>query len=426
MDSDPMELKVSFFPPLYQQRRIWVLDILRRERITEVVDIGCGHGELLAALCQPAPWLGPRSHWRKGLSLQDADNGLTSLFDSVLLDDSETPDLHPVRIAGLDISTRALQSAAELTSPSANTLYTRWESLEVSLWHGSLDSINPTFVDVECIVATEVIEHLTDDLVARFAPVILGVYHPRIFLMTTPSYTFNARFSPPGTSDPSGYVDPTGRTDRVFRNSDHKFEWTPEEFAIWCTTVGKEWGYTAEVGSIGTALEEDPWGRDSQLGGASQTATFRRMDDSNSRRKRERRTRVMYDEMAKKQPHQLVITHHFSPHPHAGRPRDPEEIRAAVLCTFEEWGDAVLRVEDLWFSKDIAVMCGGSIDLLTEIVERETRLYLQRIPGQRKENWTVEIKGGVQRRRDDWSTARRSRCEVEEDPITKLSESSSQ
>lgn len=121
------------------------------------MDIGCGQGELLSALCQPAPWLDPRSHWKNRFNAQDADEGLISLFDNVLLNDSETPDLHPVRVAGLDISARALQSAAELASPSSdNPVYTRWEPLELNLWHGSLDSINSAFEGAECIVATEV------------------------------------------------------------------------------------------------------------------------------------------------------------------------------------------------------------------------------------------------------------------------------
>ncbi|KAG2749524.1 hypothetical protein P692DRAFT_20953293 [Suillus brevipes Sb2] len=51
------QLEASFFPPLYLQRRIWVLDILCREQVTEIVDIGCGEGQLLAVLCQPAPSL---------------------------------------------------------------------------------------------------------------------------------------------------------------------------------------------------------------------------------------------------------------------------------------------------------------------------------------------------------------------------------
>ncbi|KAI6123564.1 hypothetical protein EDD16DRAFT_1546743 [Pisolithus croceorrhizus] len=414
MDAGPAELTISFFPPLHQQRRTWVLDTLRREGVSEIVDIGCGEGKLLATLCQPAPWLGPQSQYRRNTlsSTRNADDCLASMLDDVLLNDSETRDLHPTRIAGLDIDTKALQCAAEDTSPSsANPLYTRWEPLEVSLWHGSLDSINTTFVDVECIVATEVIEHLTDDLVQYFAPVLLGVYHPRIFLMTTPSYTFNARFSPPGTRDLMGHADPTGRTDRVFRHRDHKFEWTIEEFSSWCVTVSKEWGYTVEIGNIGYTLDEDPWGRDKELGGASQVAAFKRMDDSNSKRKRERRTRTVYAALEKKDPHRLVVTHYFAAHPQAGRPHQLEEIGAALLRTFEGWGENVLRVEDLWFSDDTAVLCGGSVELLMEMAERDSRLQLRRVPGQRKGNWTVELLGGVQRPKNNWSAARTSQHE---------------
>jgi hypothetical protein len=36
METDCEPLKVTFFPPLYHQRRIWILDILRREQLTEV------------------------------------------------------------------------------------------------------------------------------------------------------------------------------------------------------------------------------------------------------------------------------------------------------------------------------------------------------------------------------------------------------
>ena len=36
MTSEQDHLKVTFFPPLYLQRRIWVLNVLRREDITSV------------------------------------------------------------------------------------------------------------------------------------------------------------------------------------------------------------------------------------------------------------------------------------------------------------------------------------------------------------------------------------------------------
>lgn len=45
---------VTFNPPLYEQRTQWVLDVLRRERVGSVLDVGCGEGRILEALCQPA------------------------------------------------------------------------------------------------------------------------------------------------------------------------------------------------------------------------------------------------------------------------------------------------------------------------------------------------------------------------------------
>jgi hypothetical protein len=35
---DEQELRVTFYPELYLQRRIWILDILRRENMTQVCD----------------------------------------------------------------------------------------------------------------------------------------------------------------------------------------------------------------------------------------------------------------------------------------------------------------------------------------------------------------------------------------------------
>jgi hypothetical protein len=63
------------------------------------------------------------------------------------------------------------------------------------------------------------IEHLPEQELSRFAPSILGVYRPRILLVSTPNYSFNAKFGAQKM-----YVDPTNRTDRLFRHDDHKFE----------------------------------------------------------------------------------------------------------------------------------------------------------------------------------------------------------
>ena len=72
--------------------------------------------------------------------------------------------LHPVRIAGLDVSRADLECAVEATrrrtpGNGAFALWhdpVRWEPLEAKIWEGSLAVVNPEFVGVECIVSTEV------------------------------------------------------------------------------------------------------------------------------------------------------------------------------------------------------------------------------------------------------------------------------
>jgi hypothetical protein len=147
------------------------------------------------------------------------------------------------------------------------------------------------------------IEHLHDDELSKFAPILLGVYHPRLLLITTPSYTFNARFTAPADGEQSmpsdedskvrdgGFLDPTRRTSRVFRHPDHKFEWTIREFEEWCTTTARKWGYTVHTGGIGKPMEEDGWGRDSELGYATQTAVFTRLDGEEYERLRSENAR---------------------------------------------------------------------------------------------------------------------------------------
>jgi hypothetical protein len=117
--------------------------------LIQIVDIGCGEGQLLAVLCQPAPSLPPPSP-SPSQSPSPTEAPPTTLSDGDL-------DLHPTHITGLDISPHALTSAIEDTSPTtANTSYTRWEPLKVDIWHGGLEIYNPAFVNAECIVATEV------------------------------------------------------------------------------------------------------------------------------------------------------------------------------------------------------------------------------------------------------------------------------
>ncbi|KAG2149109.1 uncharacterized protein EDB93DRAFT_1143700 [Suillus bovinus] len=116
-----------------------------------------------------------------------------------------------MHITSLDISSHALASAIEDTSPAAtNATYTRRELLEVS---GGLKIFNPASVNAECIIATEVcvysvlssilyntsissVEHLPEVILADFVPTILGIYHPRLLLVKTPFIEHQHVFQP--------------------------------------------------------------------------------------------------------------------------------------------------------------------------------------------------------------------------------------
>ena len=140
---------------------MWVLDVLRRENVKavetlslqespnvsdqiQVLDVGCGEGSLLTALCNPAPWLAP----------PDQDSA------------ERFKILHISHLHGLDISDQDLQNTILSTSPpSGSSEYAyysriiRWEPLQVRIWKGSLASVNEPFIGIESIVSTEVYVH---------------------------------------------------------------------------------------------------------------------------------------------------------------------------------------------------------------------------------------------------------------------------
>ena len=233
---------------------------------------------------------------------------------------------------------------------------------------------------------------------------LLGIYHPRLLLVTTPSYTFNARFTSPRAppSARKGYHDPTGRTDRVFRHADHKFEWTTEEFQTWCREVAHEWGYEVHMTSVGRAMESDEWGRDDELGGATSVAVFKRLENET----RETRGReVLKTLQLPGGPHELLAKQYHIAHPRSGKPKLLKEIGDIVKAKMEDFREAFMMVEELWFERDIAIACGGWIELLIRAVEESDFLALKRDGEGMKQDrtrWVIELVGGVSNQVSLW------------------------
>ncbi len=71
--------------------------------------------------------------------------------------------MHMEIVHALDTSTADLEYVVEGTKPRAEPsdpndwrTMLRWESRTVRVWEGGLESFNPEFVGIECIVSTEV------------------------------------------------------------------------------------------------------------------------------------------------------------------------------------------------------------------------------------------------------------------------------
>lgn len=177
-----------------------------------VLDLGCGHGKLLARLLR-----------RKQFT----------------------------KIVGVDVSHVALERAAERLGLDALPERLR---ARVGLLHGSLVYRDSRLSGFDAAAAVEVIEHLEPDRLPSFERALFDCTRPATVLITTPNAEYNVRFKnmSPGT----------------FRHADHRFEWTRAQFRAWAEAVAPRYGYTVEFTDIG---EVDP-----ELGAPTQMGVFRR------------------------------------------------------------------------------------------------------------------------------------------------------
>ncbi len=235
-------------------------------------------------------------------------------------------------------------------------------------------------------------------MLERFAPVVFGAYHPRVVLVTTPSFTFNARFTAPDAPAEarSGWRDPTGRTGRVFRHHDHKFEWTVEEFEQWCNTVAGEWGYTVEIGGVGKAREIDEWGRDDALGWASQAAAFTRVEGKQWAKKRaELWTASEGRQSTSKTPgtHMLFASHQHPVHEVARAPKPLDVVGELVLSRMLYYRETTITLNDVWVEREVELACGGWVDWLVRAMQEHPGLALRKtvLASRIDPEWTIDL-----------------------------------
>lgn len=196
--------------PLVRMRHDAVLEIVRELRPTSIVDLGCGPGALLGSL----------------LEIQGV-----------------------ARVVGTEVSDTALSKAAKRLHVDRMT---ERQAERLSLLLSSLLYQDERLEGLELAILMEVIEHIDPDRLSAVAANVFGSMRPRNVVVTTPNCEYNLRY--PALAGGG------------FRHSDHRFEWTRDEFANWAYSVGEVYGYDVGLRPIGDG--------DNEVGSPTQMAVF--------------------------------------------------------------------------------------------------------------------------------------------------------
>ncbi|MBW0525714.1 hypothetical protein O181_065429 [Austropuccinia psidii MF-1] len=393
-----------FFPPLVMQRRSFSMEFIKRKRIHSVLELGCGEGTLLGLLTHPATSLDefPPSQIAPSL-LKDLKKDLVedrfddpayairlkAIQDQILPQvprlSAHEQDLHLSHLIGIDIDPNRLRSARQSISPtnlnfSSYSPAIRWEPLEVEIWQGDITVFNNKFVGIECVVMSEVIEHLWPDQLSKLEPLLFASYQPDWIIITTPNYEFNQHIDQVSSTENQKhhrFLDPTKRTNRIFRDSDHKFEWTRNEFKQWCDSISSEYHYDFEISGCGSYNNyfkslSSPL---SSLDGksinrtclpapdcpekffATQIVIFQRRD------KPQKQLQVTKDIIGSLgSQHRLLVSEFFAAHPLACQPSTPAKILEDVKDYFTQTNQTKVQLRELWLCKTgLDKLCGGKL-----------------------------------------------------------------
>ncbi|XP_030969522.1 small RNA 2'-O-methyltransferase-like isoform X1 [Quercus lobata] len=231
--TEPLEDRMEqalFSPPLSKQRVEYAVQRIKESGATTLVDFGCGSGSLLDSLL----------------------NYPTALE----------------KIVGVDISQKSLGRAAKIlhSKLSNNTGIN-----SAILYDGSITDFDSRLCGFDIGTCLEVIEHMEEDQACLFGDVVLSYFCPKVLIVSTPNYEYNVILQK--SSPPSQEEDPDEKTQSQsckFRNHDHKFEWTREQFNHWATELAAKHNYSVEFSGVGGSADSEP-------GFASQIAVFRRI-----------------------------------------------------------------------------------------------------------------------------------------------------
>jgi 3' terminal RNA ribose 2'-O-methyltransferase Hen1 len=187
-----------------------VRDELVRSNAKSIVDLGCGEGKLLKLLLAEKQF---------------------------------------ERILGMDVSYRSLEIAKDKLK--IDRLPERQQQ-RICLIQGALTYRDKRIGGYDAAALVEVIEHLDEPRLAAMEKSVFEYAKPALVIITTPNAEYNKRF--------------LNYEEGQMRHSDHRFEWTRNEFKAWGDRIAGEYNYSVAYKPVG---EED-----GEVGALSQMALF--------------------------------------------------------------------------------------------------------------------------------------------------------
>jgi 3' terminal RNA ribose 2'-O-methyltransferase Hen1 len=124
----------------------------------------------------------------------------------------------------------------------------------IKLFQGALTYKDKRLEGYDAAAIVEVIEHLDESRLLSFERVVFEFAQPKTIVLTTPNGEYNVLFE----SMEAGSM----------RHTDHRFEWTREQFECWAQGVGERNGYNVECLPVGEVRE--------MVGAPSQMGVFTR------------------------------------------------------------------------------------------------------------------------------------------------------
>lgn len=197
-------------PRVHDERLMAARDVLLQAGARSVADLGCGDGKLLRLLM--------------------AEKQFT-------------------RILGMDVSFRSLEIAKDRLKLDR---LPATQAERIQLVQGALTYRDKRLEGFNGATLTEVIEHLDEPRLAALEISVFQYAKPGTVVVTTPNAEYNVLFE----NLPAGSM----------RHSDHRFEWTRQQFESWGQRVANAHGYTVKFQPVGEVNE--------QVGAISQMAVF--------------------------------------------------------------------------------------------------------------------------------------------------------